>query len=389
MITDAQIKKCKPSEKRYQLTDGGGLIIEVMPSGRKYWRVDIVVDGRRARKTLGEWPALSVSEARMRAGEMRQRMRDGLPAVEERRQGTTFGAVALEFLGDYLKRLTTESERKGQRRKFELHVLPYLGDLDVFHVRPSDVLACLRHLTDDGKLETAKRVRGLISRVFRYAAAIGLDVTDPAASLIDVLPSPTPKHLATVTSADDVGALMRAISGYPNTVTRCALLFSAYTFCRPGEIRCAEWSEIDEDRAEWRIPAEKMKMRRPHLVPLSRQALRALDEVRPHSGASRWVFVAARTRTRPMCEITVLAALRRLGYAQGEMTAHGFRGMASTILNEHGFDRDWIERQLAHVEGSAVRAAYNHAQYLEGRREMMQWYADHLDALRDNDKGCR
>lgn len=383
MLTDAQLKKCKPQEKRYQLTDGGGLIIEVMPSGRKYWRVDIVVDGKRARKTLGEWPALSISEARLRAGDMRQRMRDGLPAVEEREAEATFRAVALEFLEDYLKRLSTESERNGQRRKFELHVLPYLGDMDVFHVRPSDVLACLRRLTDNGKLETAKRIRSLISRVFRYAAAIGLDVTDPASALVDALPAPRSGHLATVTTADEVGALMRAISEYPQAVTRCALLFSAYTFCRPGEIRHAEWSEIDVERAEWRIPAEKMKMRRPHLVPLSRQALAALEEVRLHSGASRWVFVGTRTLTRPMSEITVLAALRRLGYAKGEMTAHGFRSMASTILNERGFNRDWIERQLAHVEGSAVRAAYNYAQYLDGRREMMQWYADHLDALRD------
>ncbi|MGH8590633.1 MAG: tyrosine-type recombinase/integrase, partial [Gammaproteobacteria bacterium] len=234
-----------------------------------------------------------------------------------------------------------------------------------------------------GAIDTAHRVLQNCGQVFRFAVATGRAVRDPAADLRGALATVRGSHFASITEPKDIGALLRAIDGYQGTFpVRCALRLAPLTFVRPGELRAAEWPEFDLDAAEWRIPAERMKMRAIHIVPLSAQALAVLRELHPLTGTGHYVFPSVRTHDRPMSENTVNAALRRLGYAKDEMTGHGFRSMASTLLNEQGWHRDAIERQLAHGERDAVRAAYNYAEHLPERRRMMQAWADYLDGLK-------
>ncbi|MGH6885504.1 MAG: tyrosine-type recombinase/integrase, partial [Geminicoccales bacterium] len=241
----------------------------------------------------------------------------------------------------------------------------------------------LRRIEARGAIDTAHRVLQNCGQVFRFAVATGRAVRDPAADLRGALVTVRGSHFASITEPKAIGALLRAIGGYQGThIVRCALRLAPLTFVRPGELRAAEWPEFDLDAAEWRIPAERMKMRAIHLVPLSAQAVGILRELRPLTGTGRYVFPGERTPTRPMSENTVNAALRRLGYSKDEMTGHGFRSMASTLLNEQGWHRDAIERQLAHGERDAVRAAYNYAEHLPERRRMMQAWADYLDGLK-------
>jgi integrase len=243
-------------------------------------------------------------------------------------------------------------------------------------------LPLLRRVEKRGALETAHRIQQVSGQVFRYAIATGRAQRDPSADLRGALPPVREQHHASLTKPTDVAALMRTINGYQGTfVVRCAVRLAPLVFVRPGELRKAEWLEFDLDSATWRIPAERMKMRNEHLVPLSRQAVEILQELHPLTGAGRYVFPSARTRSRSMSENAILAALRRMGYERGQMTGHGFRTMASTLLNELGWNADAIERQLAHAERDGVRDAYNRAEYLAERRSMMQAWADYLDRL--------
>jgi len=246
-----------------------------------------------------------------------------------------------------------------------------------------ELLATIRRIESRGAIETAHRTLQNCGQVFRYAVASGYADRDISGDLRGAIPPTKEKHHASVTDPKDVAALLRTIESYAGSfVTMCALRLAPMTFVRPGELRHAEWGEIDLDKAEWRIPAEKMKMREQHIVPLSRQAVAILRELHPLTGAGKYVFPSVRTQARPMSENTVNAALRRLGYAKDEMTGHGFRSMASTLLNEMGWNRDAIERQLAHAERNSIRAAYNFAEFLPERRKMMQAWADYLDKLR-------
>ncbi|MGI6253613.1 MAG: tyrosine-type recombinase/integrase [Aminivibrio sp.] len=241
-------------------------------------------------------------------------------------------------------------------------------------------MALCRRIEGRGLTDTANRVKQLVGQIFRYAIATDRVSSDPTAALHGALSPHKSKHYASLKGGAAIGALMRAIDAYPQAVVRCALRFSALVFCRPGEIRRAEWQEVNFEGSEWRISAEKMKAGRPHIVPLSHQALATLEELREFTGGQRWLFPSARRDGRCMSENTVRVALRSMGYGNEDMTAHGFRSMASTALNENGWPVDVIERQLAHAERSAVRAAYNHAEYLGQRREMMQWWGDWLDS---------
>ncbi len=262
---------------------------------------------------------------------------------------------------------------------------PWLGDSTINDIQPKDVLRVLRRVEDRGAAEAGHRIRQHCSAVFRYAVASGYADRDPTQDLRGALLPTKPKHYASITDAKKIGELLRAIDAYKGQlVTRCALTLTALTFVRPGELRKAEWAEFDLENAEWRIPAEKMKMDRPHIVPFSEQALDVLKEIQPLTSDGRFVFPGIRSQQRPMSENTVTAALRGMGYTGDEITAHGFRSMASTRLNEMGWNRDAIERQLAHIEGNAVRAAYNYAEHLEERRRMMQAWADYLDGLRND-----
>jgi len=269
-------------------------------------------------------------------------------------------------------------------RRFELYIFPWLGSRPISDITPPELLAVLRRVESKGILETAHRAQQNCSQVFRYAIATGRAERDSTADLRGALAPAKHGRMATITEPKKIGELLRAIDGYEGTpVAKCALRLAPLVFVRPGELRHAEWEEINFDNAEWRIPAEKMKMKDPHIVPLAMQAVEILYEIRPLTGQGRYVFPSIRTNSRPMSDNTILSALRRMGYPKDEMSGHGFRAMASTILHEQGWPSDIIERQLAHAERNSIKAAYNHAQHLPERQKMMQAWADYLDTLKN------
>jgi integrase len=379
-MSEIKARSARAREKRYQLSDSDGLYLDVMPSGEKYWRYRYAKNGKRTWRTIGKYPAITLSDAREERNSLYRRLHLGIPIDGK---GESFRDIALQWLEAHDKTISKDRDRRKERGRLENHLLPYLGDKNIRAVTSADVLAVLQRLADGEKFEMLSRARSIASQIFRFAIARGLCENDPTYALRGAFPAPRAKHYASVTNPRDVGHLMRLIDAYPHKIVGALTRFSVLTFVRPGEARSAEWSEINGD--EWRIPKEKMKIKdRPHIVPLARQAVELLQEIRPLTGKSRYIFPAARNLTgnRPMSDGTVRMALRAMGYAKDQMTPHGFRSMASTILNEHGFNRDWIERQLAHAEGDSVRAAYNYAEYLPERRQMMQWYADYLDGLR-------
>lgn len=280
-------------------------------------------------------------------------------------------------------------ERTGKRklRRLEGHVFPLIGSIPIDQVDASQIRRVLLRIENMRTLHTAHRVKNIIGEIMRYAVAMGLILHNPVPDLAGVLPPAKVKHRATITNPSGIGGLLRSIDEYQGSpVTRCAMKLAALTFVRPGELRYAEWSEIDLKAKEWRIPAEKMKMKRAHIVPLSRQSIKVFEEVEMITSHGKYVFPSERSAARPMSNNTVNAALRRMGYAKEEMTGHGFRSMASTNLNEMGYHPDHIEKQLAHVETNKVRAAYNHAEYMPERKKMMQAWADYLDGLKKGNK---
>lgn len=293
----------------------------------------------------------------------------------------SFEIVAREW---FLKHAPNWKENHSSKiiTRLEKDIFPWLGARPAGEINAPELLAAIRRIESRGALETAHRALANCGQVFRYAIATGRAQRDPAADLRGALPPTKEKHHASITDPKAIGELLRDLEGYQGAfVTRCALRLAPLIFLRPGELRKAEWAEIDLDNAEWRIPAARMKMDAVHIVPLATQAVAILREIQPLTGAGKYVFPGARTATRPMSENAVLAALRRMDYTTDEMTGHGFRSMASTLLNEQGFNRDAIERQLAHAERDGVRAAYNYAEYLPERKRMMQLWADYLGGL--------
>ena len=387
MLTDTAIRRAKPREKPYKLADGGGLYLLINPSGARWWRLKYRVEGREKLISLGVYPDVPLKDARERRDEARRLLASGgdpgaKRKAEKSADADTFEAVAREWFGKFSTGWAPTHADKVFRR-LELYVFPWLGSRPVRNIAAPDVLSCLRRVEARGTLETAHRTHQHCGQVFRYAVATGRAERDPCADLRGALPPATKQHLASITDVPGVSDLLRAIDGYAGTeVARSALRLAPLVFVRPGELRGAEWSEFDLATAEWRIPAERMKARVQHIVPLSRQALAILHELQPLTGSGRYLFPSARTHERPMSNNTLNAALRRMGYTTDDMTAHGFRSMASTLLNEQGWSRDAIERQLAHGERDEVRAAYNYAEYLPERRKMMQAWADYLDGLR-------
>ncbi len=389
-LKDLICRTAKPAAKPYRLFDGAGLYLEVAPSGGKWWRFKYRFAGKEKRLSLGIYPQTSLVEARERRYAARKLIEGGADPSQARKAGkaalvaqseNTFEAVAREWFGKYSPSWALGHSEKIIRR-LERDVFPWLGSRPVADVSPPELLAVLRRIEQRGALETAHRALQNCSRVFRYAGATGRAKYDPSSALRGSLPPAKGRHHATITEPAKIGALLRAFTSYEGSpVTRCALRVAPLVFVRPGELRRAEWPEFDLDASEWRIPAARMKMRGQHIVPLSRQAVMSLREIQPLTGGGRYVFPGARSLQRPMSENTVNAALRRLGYAKDELTGHGFRSMASTLLNEHGWNRDAIERQLAHAERDEIRAAYNYAEHLAERRKMMQWWADYLERL--------
>lgn len=393
-LTDTAIRNASPREKQFTLYDAEGLFLLVKPNGSKLWRWKYRVDGHEKRISLGVYPKVSLKAAREDRDGHQTDLRKGIDPsaakkvvkAEEKAQGETFELVSREWHKKF-----TPTWTPGHAARIlvslEKDAFPWIGIRPVRDITAPEVLAVARRVESRGAIETAHRLVGNIGMVFRFAVSSGLADSDPTRDLRGALSPTNEKHHASLTDPKAVADLLRAIESYSGSlVTRCALRLAPLVFVRPGELRHAEWSEINTDAAEWRIPAHKMKMRTMHIVPLSRQSLAVLEELRPLTGSGRYVFPSERTAERPMSENTVTAALRRLGYTKEEMTGHGFRSMASTLLNELGWNRDAIERQLAHAERNNVRAAYNFAEFMPERRKMMQAWADNLDALREGGK---
>jgi integrase len=379
-LSDLKIKKLELREKAYMVRDEKGLYLEVNPSGAKYWRIRVWENGKEVRRSLGVYPKISLSIARQRRDEIHGRIALGERPFVAAASGMTMQALAEEWMEKKVAPIRTPRHTITIVSRLNRFVYPNIGHRPACEIQPQEILDILRRMEAIGIFETAHRTLQICSQVFRYWVSIGKCSRDPAADLRGALVPVNREHRASITDARGVGALMRAIDDYGGSpIVKAAMQLTALTFTRPGEIRHAEWPEFDLARAEWKLPPEKMKMRRPHIVPLSRQAIEAVESIRILTGTGRYLFPAPRAFDRPISDATVVAALRRMGFGKDEMSHHGFRSMASTILNEKGWPADAIERQLAHVEGNSVRAAYNYAEHLDKRREMMQWWADWLD----------
>lgn len=391
-LSDTAIRAAKPGPKPIKLSDEKGLFLLVQPSGGKLWRLKYRINGKENKLSLGRYPDVALKDARERCAEARKLIAAGTDPSEKRRgdrldatmrAATTFKAVADEYIA--------KSEREGRaavtvgKARWLLSLLESaLGSRPVDQISPLELLAALKKIEARGHLETARRMRSFASRVFRYAVSTARASADPAAALRGALISPVATHHAAILDTNGVGALMRAIDGYDGQpMTQLALKLAPHVFVRPGELRQAEWTEIDLEKGIWKIAASKMKMRQPHVVPLSRQSIEILRATQALTGRHRYVFASLYPGNRPMSENTVNAALRRLGYTGAEMTAHGFRAMASTLLNESGkWNPDAIERALAHRGSDGVRGAYHRGAHWVERVRMAQWWSDNLDQLR-------
>lgn len=390
------VASAKPRERDYKLSDGGGLYLLVRPNGAKLWRLNYRYLEKHRTIAFGAWPEVGLADARGRRDEARRLLASGIDPSHQQKvdaararveENDTFKTVALEWIAKNEREGMAEITLSKIRWLLDM-AYPKIGNRPVAKITAQEVLAVLRGIEATGRYESARRMRSVLSRVFRYAIATTRAERDPASDLRGALTVPRQKHLAAITTADGAGALMRAIEGYTgHAITLFALRLSAHLFVRPGELRKANWSEFDFERPVWSIPAEKMKMRRPHRVPLSRQVVGFFEQLWELTGTGAYCFPSFRSPTRPMSENTVNAALRALSFGQEEMTAHGFRAMAATLLNESGrFHPDAIERQLAHMESNGVRRAYTRGEYWDERVTMMQFWSDELDRLRDGAK---
>ena len=396
-LTSTAIHTAKPRSKPFKMYDAGGLYLEVSPSGGKWWRWKYYFGGKEKRLSLGVYPATGLKSAREKRDAARKQLALAVDPGEARRAqklaqagAESFEAIAREW---YAKFSPGWVASHGDRilRRLERDIFPWLGKRAIAEIKAPELLSVLRRIESRGAQETAHRAMQNCGQVFRYAVATGRAERDPTGDLRGALPPPREKHHASITDPKRIGALLRAMDGYEGSfVTKCGLRLAPLVFVRPGELRKAQWPEVDLAAAEWRIPAERMKMREQHIVPLSRQAIEILRELEPLTGqpilakpaAPRYIFPGAQSRLRPMSENAVLAALRRMGYPKEEMSGHGFRSMASTLLHEQGWNHQAIERQLAHADRNAVSAAYNFAEFLPERRKMMQAWANYLDRLK-------
>lgn len=391
-LTDIKIRKAEQKDREYKLGDGGGLYILIRPNGSKLWKMKLRIHGREQKLSFGRYPEVSLKEARVRRDEAKLEIARGGDPIRRRRQekltatlraGDRFEDIAIEFI----EKCEAEAQAPAttEKKRYYLQLLAPIGKLPIAEITPQEMLAALKKIEKRGLREAAKRARQFASQVFRYGVASARATIDPAAPLKGALTSPVAKHHAAILDPSKFGALLRAIDGYDGSpVTKIALQIAPHVFVRPGELRHAEWAELDFEKAEWRIPAGKMKSRREHAVPLSCQVVGMFTELAGLQGAEGFVFNALNARRRPMSENTINAAFRRLGYTKEEITAHGLRATASTFLNESGlWHPDAIERALAHGTSSSVRNIYHRGDHWEERVRMAQWWSDYLDELKN------
>lgn len=391
-LTDTTARQAKSRAKAYKLADGGGLFLLIQPDGKKYWRLKYRIDGREKLLAVGVYPTTTLKEARIAATKARKQLADGIDPTQAKKQAkrarlqageNSFDAVAADWF-EKMGKHWSATHKTRTLGILKTNLGQYIGTRPISEITAPELLAALRRTEARGILETARRALQVAGQVFRYAVATGLAERDPTPTLKGALATPKSKHFSAITDPAELGRLLISMDDYIGTPeVKAALLLSPMLFQRPGELRSMEWAEIDWQQERWEIPAEKMKMRQAHIVPLSRQALDILRSLQQISGRGRYVFPSARGGNRPLSENGVRTALRTLGYTNEQQTPHGFRATARTMLDEVlGYRFDWIEQQLAHAVRDANGRAYNRTKHLEGRREMMQGWADYLDNLR-------
>ena len=390
-LSEVKVRTAKPNQKTYKLFDGGGLFLLVTPTGGKLWHFKYRFDHREKKLTFGTYPEISLADARQRRDEARRQLAHGVDPGAVRKaqkqakteETETFEVIAREWHAKFTPTWTPGHAVKIMSR-LERDLLPWIGARPINQIKAPELLTVLRRVESRGVLEAAHRIKTISGQIFKYAVATGRAERDPSGDLKGALPHPKKKHFSAITDPKEVAALLKAIDGYKgHFVVKCALRLTPLFFVRPGELRHAEWAEIDLDEAVWNIPAHKMKMKQAHIVPLSKQAVTILKELHPLTGASKFVFPSARTFDRPMSENAILAALRRMGYSKDEMTPHGFRALARTILDEVLQVNPYvIEAQLAHKVPDPLGRAYNRTTHISERKRMMQKWADYLDGLK-------
>lgn len=393
MLTDLKIKQLKAREKSYKIFDGRGLYIEVLPSSKKYWRLKYMFFGKEKRISLGLFPEVSLTEARTQRDNAKLQIKKGIdPSIAKKSlqismnqsSETTFDVIAKEW-HELNKSKWSPIFAQRLLERIDKNLFPAIGKIPINSLTPKDILYPLLKAQERGAIETSHRLLGYCSKIFRYAIANGIIDRDYTIGLKEALKPYTEKHRAALVDPQSVAALMRSIEGYKSatTVVKTALQIAPLVFVRPGELRKAEWVEIDLNKAEWNIPAQKMKMKENHLVPLSTQAINLLSDLKKITGDHKYVFPCPLSKERPMSENAILSALRRMGYDKTEMTPHGFRAMARTLLDEElGIRPDFIEHQLAHAVRDPNGRAYNRTKHLAERRQMMQTWADYLDRIK-------
>ena len=390
-LTDAKIKTAKPADKNQKLSDGQGLFLLIKPSGGKYWRMKYRFDNKEKLLAVGVYPDVSLANARKAREQARSLLAEGIDPMAHKKAlklakgeaaANSFKVVAMEWLEQRGKK--SESGDARLMRLLEKDLFPSLGNTAISEIKAPDVLQALRKIEGRGALDVVRKARQTAGQIFRYAVSTGRAERDPTPDLKGALKTGTTKHYASVTEPKEVGKLMLAIHAYQaGPVVMSALRLAPLIFCRPGELRQLEWQEVNLEEMRIDLPPEKMKMKEPLIIPLSSQAIEILEEIQLHTGSGRFVFPNARSLSRPMSDNGLRIALRTMGYSNEDMTVHGFRAMARTLLDEQlNFPVDWIEHQLAHAVKDVNGRAYNRTKHLSQRKKMMQTWADYLDSLR-------
>ncbi|MHA7844724.1 tyrosine-type recombinase/integrase [Serratia sp. D1N4] len=387
-LTDIKVKTAKPMEKAYKLADGGGMYLLVKPNGSKYWRLKYRFAGKEKMLSIGVYPDVSLADAREKRKEARKTLASGGDPGEVKKAeklsqklsiANTFEAIAREWHQHKADRWSLRY-REEIIDTFEKDIFPHIGKRPIAEIKPMELLETLRRMEKRGALEKMRKVRQRCGEVFRYAIVTGRAEYNPAPDLATALATPKKTNFPFL-SVEELPHFLRDLAGYTGSIiTKTATQIIMLTAVRTQELRFARWQDIDFEKRLWEIPPEVMKMKRPHIVPLSEQVVNLFLSLKPITGAYPLVFIGRNDRTKPISKESVNQVIELLGY-KGRLTGHGFRHTMSTILHEKGYNSAWIEMQLAHVDKNAIRGAYNHAQYLDGRREMMQWYADYLDGL--------
>ncbi|MCX2868220.1 tyrosine-type recombinase/integrase [Kluyvera cryocrescens] len=391
-LTATEIKASKPKDKAYKLSDGGGMYLEIFPNGTKSWRMKYRVGGKEKRVVFGVYPAVSLAEARTKRDEAKRLLAAGGDPSHEKQVekqakelavSNSFERLAIEW-HEHKSQFWSKGYADDILEYLKKDIFPFIGHRAVTDIKPMEMLSILRKMEQRGVLDKLKKTRQACRQIFTYAVITGRAENNPVTDLAGALKSPKQKHFPHL-SVEQIPDFLRALNDYSGSiVTRNATRLLMLTGLRTKELRVSEWVDIDSEKGIWTIPAERMKMRRPHIVPITSQITALLDEIRGYTGRGKFIFPGRNDAGKPMSEASINQVIKRIGY-DGMATGHGFRHTMSTILHEQGYNTAWIETQLAHVDKNSIRGTYNHAQYLDGRREMLQWYADYMEALENGE----